>query len=170
MPTRHPLHPDEAFAQYLAMGADRSIRGLRQRLVDAGSDAPCLNTLLDWSRQFDWQKKVAEHDEQVAAAVRRRIEEEDVARRVRAVAALLDTAAVLMERAGILAQAEGDLDKVWKCGEQALNLAGSITGGLQPVLRKEHQIRENNENIHDELEAEMMQMVYDMNRKAGRTS
>src|SRR6516165_9679735 len=59
--------PVEALADYLALGAQRSIRLLHQKYMDEiNTKAPCLRTLLTWSGRYRWSAAAADHDRAVA--------------------------------------------------------------------------------------------------------
>ena len=61
--TRHR----EAYAAYLALGAERSIERLHAELAAAGR-TPSLRTLYEWSRCFHWQDRLAAFEHRARAA------------------------------------------------------------------------------------------------------
>ena len=73
--------PVEALADYLALGAQRSIRLLHQKYMDEiNTKAPCLRTLLTWSGRYRWSAAAADHDRAVGEQLLARVKESAVAR------------------------------------------------------------------------------------------
>lgn len=73
-----------AFADYLALGATRSLESLAVRYESADS-APTrsLHTLKRWSEEHDWQARVDKHVAETNAAVLKRMQSDEAGLRVR---------------------------------------------------------------------------------------
>jgi hypothetical protein len=61
--------PEEAFADYLALGPERSIAKLCELYADTCASPPALRTLKNWSAEGAWRHRVVEHAAQVGALV-----------------------------------------------------------------------------------------------------
>lgn len=61
----------QAYLDYRDMGVSRSLRKLQEQYAALTSPADCptkrLGTLESWSSNFDWQKRITEHDQQLQA-------------------------------------------------------------------------------------------------------
>lgn len=61
----------QAYLDYRDMGVSRSLRKLQERYAAHTSPTDCpttrLGTLEKWSSAYDWQKRIAEHDQQLQA-------------------------------------------------------------------------------------------------------
>ena len=109
MTTTTPQHETPraaaAYADYAAMGWDRSLAKLREHLRQInGKSTVTLRTLETWSAAFDWQARVRAHDEAIAAeveAARLRAIEEMNARQ--AALGVDQTAAALSQIAALMA-------------------------------------------------------------------
>ena len=88
--TRHR----EAYAAYLALGAERSIERLHAELAAAGR-TPSLRTLYEWSRCFHWQDRLAAFEHRARAAA-----EEAELEAIRAMHARQVTEALLLQQKG----------------------------------------------------------------------
>ena len=88
--TRHR----EAYAAYLALGAERSIERLHAELAAAGR-TPSLRTLYEWSRCFHWQDRLAAFEHRARAAA-----EEAELEAIREMHARQVTEALLLQQKG----------------------------------------------------------------------
>lgn len=93
-----PAKARQAWADYLALGADRSLEALLRR-YQAASAAPTVRiaTLKGWSKRFGWQARLsdianqqARETEEREAAARRDLQEAGIAERQNRIAALND--------------------------------------------------------------------------------
>ena len=64
-----------AFELYLGLGAGRSFEKLRRAVADRYGDAPAKRSVTEWSRKFDWRRRVEEAEFEVGE----RIHEEGIA-------------------------------------------------------------------------------------------
>ena len=119
--TRHR----EAYAAYLALGAERSIERLHAELAAAGR-TPSLRTLYEWSRCFHWQDRLAAFEHRARAAA-----EEAELEAIREMHARQVTEALLLQpRLGHHLREEGARDVV---GEQALAVLREA-GGVERLV------------------------------------
>lgn len=51
---------DNAFNVYFALGAERTLPRLREKLREDFGKAPALRTIENWSAQYEWSKKIKE--------------------------------------------------------------------------------------------------------------
>ncbi len=79
--SRTRISHDEAFAEYVALGAVRSLAALGCKLGERGV-APSVTTLETWSARHSWVARAREHDGQVAEQTRARILQNEVHKRV----------------------------------------------------------------------------------------
>ncbi len=56
---------EQAFAIYLQIEGPRTLEGLRQKLIDDGTDPPTLHWFQKWSAKDKWRDRAKEHDRQV---------------------------------------------------------------------------------------------------------
>ncbi len=59
------MTPEQAFAAYLQLEGQRTLEGLRQKLIDDGTDPPTLHWFQKWSAKDKWRDRAKEHDIQV---------------------------------------------------------------------------------------------------------
>ncbi len=59
------MTPEQAFAAYLQIEGQRTVEGLRQKLIDDGADPPTLHWFQKWSAKDKWRDRAKEHDIQV---------------------------------------------------------------------------------------------------------
>ena len=61
----------QAYAAYVAMGDsdERNVKGLRDKLVEEGVDAPTYGTLRHWSAAGQWKQRAIEHDSGIVITV-----------------------------------------------------------------------------------------------------
>ncbi len=64
----------QAYAAYLAMGDRRSLKGLRDKLLEDGVDPPAYGTLRTWSSAGQWRQRACEHESGVVVTVDQIIE------------------------------------------------------------------------------------------------
>ena len=91
---REPTRHREAYAAYLALGAERSIERLHAERAAAGR-TPSLRTLYEWSRCFHWQDRLAAFEHRARAAA-----EEAELEAIRAMHARQVTEALLLQQKG----------------------------------------------------------------------
>ena len=60
---------EQAYAAYLAMGDRRSLKGLREKLLEDGVDPPAYTTLRNWSSIGEWVRRAKESDGAIVATV-----------------------------------------------------------------------------------------------------
>ena len=60
---------DQAYAAYLALGDGRTIKDLREKLIDDGVQAPTYGTLRQWAAAGHWRQRAVEHDSAVVVTV-----------------------------------------------------------------------------------------------------
>ena len=60
---------DQAYAAYLALGDGRTIKDLREKLIDDGVQAPTYGTLRQWAAAGQWRQRAVEHDSAVVVTV-----------------------------------------------------------------------------------------------------
>ena len=60
---------DQAYAAYLALGDGRTIKDLREKLIDDGVQAPTYGTLRQWAAAGQWRQRAVEHASAVAVTV-----------------------------------------------------------------------------------------------------
>ncbi len=65
---------EQAYAAYLAMGDRRSLKGLRDKLLEDGVDPPAYGTLRTWSSAGQWRQRACEHESGVVVTVGQIIE------------------------------------------------------------------------------------------------
>jgi hypothetical protein len=85
----------EAFEAYWRLGPERSIERLREAIKSTRGKAPSMRTLYEWSRQHQWQYRLARLEQEATAA-------EDEARKaaIREMAERHAKAGVLMQQKG----------------------------------------------------------------------
>ncbi len=59
------MTPEQAFAAYLQLEGQRTLEGLRQKLIDDGTDPPSLHWFQKWCGKDRWRDRAKEHDIQV---------------------------------------------------------------------------------------------------------
>lgn len=65
MPSRKDtIDSEQAYADYLLLGADRSLRKLHQLYTNATPNPPSLDTLKQWSKKHTWQKRLKAVEQQ----------------------------------------------------------------------------------------------------------
>ena len=65
----------QGLADYLALGADRSLEKLYQWYRENVPKPPGRSIIKIWSTRYEWQAKAAQHDERVAGNVSQKVEE-----------------------------------------------------------------------------------------------
>ena len=60
---------EQCYAAYVAMGDRRSLKGLRDKLVEDGVDPPTYGTLRNWAAAGHWRQRVQEHEAGIVVAV-----------------------------------------------------------------------------------------------------
>ena len=88
----------EALADYLATGADRSLKKLWARYCETMVRPPALVTIEKWSARFDWAQKAKDHDERVAERLGEKVEDAVVEQSWNHVKALTDVAKKSLEK------------------------------------------------------------------------
>jgi hypothetical protein len=101
-------HNKEAFELYYAMGQKRSQIAIAKKL------GVSLSTIKNWSRSFQWRKRIAERDAQVAREIANRTITDEMSRRTRNLQ-IVDMSIINLAKA--IAQGKvkfmlGDLDKL----------------------------------------------------------
>ena len=59
------MTPEQAYTAYLQIEGQRTLEGLRQKLIDDGADPPSLHWFQKWSAKDKWRDRAREHDIQV---------------------------------------------------------------------------------------------------------
>ena len=75
-----------AFEAYYALGPHRSLAKLVQRwseVVPEAKKRPCLSTLKNWSKRFNWQERISIKDHAVAAGIERKTTRAAIDRKAR---------------------------------------------------------------------------------------
>ena len=76
------MTPDQAFAAYLQIEGQRTLEGLRQKLIDDGADPPTLHWFQKWCAKEKWRDRAKEHDRQVELRASEKIVEAKAETRV----------------------------------------------------------------------------------------
>ncbi len=59
------MTPEQGLTAYLQLEGPRTLEGLRQKLIDDGTDPPTLHWFQKWSAKDKWRDRAKEHDIQV---------------------------------------------------------------------------------------------------------
>ena len=59
------MTPEQAYTAYLQIEGQRTLEGLRQKLIDDGADPPTLHWFQKWCGKDRWRDRAKEHDIQV---------------------------------------------------------------------------------------------------------
>jgi hypothetical protein len=129
------ITPGEALADYLAMGAERSISKLFRRYSESNlAKPPAEITLKWWSRRDHWVEQAREFDERVGRRLRARAETAAVKQSFNRVAALNAVAQRCLEVAANSnvenATSATDIRALVAAAVDAIKLAEVLTGGV----------------------------------------
>jgi hypothetical protein len=126
-----------ALAEYLALGADRSLAKLHRGYgTDGVENAPCLKTLANWSKRYRWQAAVTEHDEYVGAALLLRLRETAVQQQYDHVSELHNLAQLCLDTAletatNLRPMTASDLRILATIAIDAIKMVEVLTGGIK---------------------------------------
>jgi hypothetical protein len=129
------ISPGEALADYLAMGAERSINKLFRRYSDSNlAKPPAEITLKWWSRRDHWVEQAREFDERVGRRLRARAETAAVKQSFNRIAALNAVAQRCLEVAAHSniesATSAADIRALVTAAVDAIKLVEVLTGGV----------------------------------------
>jgi hypothetical protein len=139
--TRETPNAKRAWADYLAMGPERSLEALARRyriVIENGGQAPTtrLPTLADWSRHFGWQARLSEiadretrEAEEREAAYRRSVLEDGYALSHKRVEGLKVLAGLLYDEL----TAEGEDNRRWL--DDVKQIGSGADAVRVPILR-----------------------------------
>lgn len=144
----------EARATYIAMGSQRSLRALREKLVqEYGTGAPSLAAITLWSAKNKWQEAVKEYDRRVSDEIAFRAVKADARATFDAIKALTEAAEIALEaatlrNAAVEAAAKGDVRGMIAAGVEALKLKEVLNGG---VSDRTGTVSEREREVEDQL-------------------
>lgn len=148
----------QALAEYLAMGADRSLAGLYRRYkAEIPNGAPAEITLKKWSQRYGWAAAARRHDENVGRRLLEHVEDEAAKRGFDRVQALMDAAqACLEDAAAIRLKGEGsatDKRALLSAAIDCIKMIELLTGGVTDRQERAAAFPEEAKRILNELAA-----------------
>jgi len=119
------ISEQEARLAYLALGPHRTLAKVAEQF---GARSVSIRWLEHWSKEGEWQRRAAEHDEQLAKRAERRIMTQQTNERVQTIRLMRDTADALLRRLADVAARVGA-----EKGADAKGLADAATALLKHV-------------------------------------
>ncbi len=141
------MTPEQAFAAYLQLEGQRTLEGLRQKLIDDGTDPPSLHWFQKWSAKDKWRDRAKEHDIQVELRTSEISVEAKAQDRVsaatkfdQAASAALDLVIAGLEKLEV--SSPEDADRIMKLACMASAEVREIEKGKNPVNAISHMAEE----------------------------
>ena len=76
----HAITPDQAYIDYLSLGARRSLHQLHSYYTSHTPNSPSIDTLKNWSRKFNWQQRIIAHNDNIRQKLEEKIAHSEVER------------------------------------------------------------------------------------------
>lgn len=67
------ITPDRAYIDYLKLGAGRTLHQLHSHYTSHTQSSPSIDTLKNWSRKYDWQKRIIAHNDNIRQKLEEKI-------------------------------------------------------------------------------------------------
>jgi hypothetical protein len=154
------LTRQQSLVDYLALGAERSLRGLARHYDEIRTEnPPSFATLAVWSRRDRWQAAAAAHDEYVGTALVARLRETAVQEQFDRVTALTKLAQSCLDAANkIELDAEmlsvSDIRALVSAAIDAIKMIEVLTGGVSDRAANDAGLAEEAVALLRQLEAQ----------------
>jgi hypothetical protein len=154
------LTRQQSLVDYLALGAERSLRGLARHYDEIRTEnPPSFATLAVWSRRDRWQAAAAAHDEYVGAALVARLRETAVQEQFDRVTALTKLAQACLDAANEIELdpallSVSDIRALVSAAIDAIKMTEVLAGGVSDRAANDAGLAEEAAALLRQLEAQ----------------